>query len=248
MQRAADDLNLSVLRGGDETLAQRAAATLGFASADDLRHFQRENPPLSAALKAEPAMECDFGRVVGVSSTEVVFATEYGPMFFERAWLKSDVGVGDSILIGEFGKAEVTDIASTPVYEPGQKYNGLIPEIKYLPVTAIHRQEMDFRPEVMTVSDEVAANMDFSEPVEVTAFRYGPVNYDTLPEVTLRDGHHRTAAAIQTGRPYLPVKVMAVNAMGEKLNALIAMSQEIEVNLEAEVLLAGVEALSSVKH
>ncbi len=238
MQRAADDLNLSVLRGGDETLAQRAAATLGFASVDDLRHFQRENPPLSAALKAEPALEGGFGRVVGLSSTEVVFATEHGPMFFERAWLKADVGVGDAIRVGKFGDAEVTAGAPASVYEPGKKYNGLIPEIKYLPVTAIHRQEMDFRPEVMTVSDEVADNMDFSEPVEVTAFRYGPANHDTLPEVTLRDGHHRTAAAIQTGRPHLPVEVKAVNAMGEKLNALIAMSQVIEASLEAEALLS----------
>lgn len=238
MQRAADDLNLSVLRGGDETLAQRAAATLGFASADDLRHFQRENPPLSAALKAEPALEGSFGRVVGLSSTEVVFATEHGPMFFERAWLDADVGVGDDIRVGKFGEAEVTAGATASVYEPGKKYNGLIPEIKYLPVTAIHRQEMDFRPEVMTVSDDVADNMDFSEPVEVTAFRFGPAKHDTLPEVTLRDGHHRIAAAIQTGRPHLPVKVKAVNAMGEKLNALIAMSQVIEASLEAEALLS----------
>jgi len=232
MRRAAEDLVLSVLRGGDETLAQSAATALGFASADDLRRFQRENPVLSAALKAEPALKGGSGLVVGVSLTEVVFATEHGLLSFERAWLKSDVGVGDGIRVGSFGEAEVIAGASAFVYEPGQKYNGPIPEIKYLPVTAIHRQEMDFRPEVMTVSAEVANNMDFSEPVEVTAFRYGPVNRDTLPEVTLRDGHHRTAAAVQTGRPYLPVKVRSINARGEKLNALIAMSQVIEASLE----------------
>ena len=115
-------------------------------------------------------------------------------------------------------------------YERGVKYNGRIPEIKYLPVSAIERQEMDFRPEVMRVSDDVAANMDYSEPVEVTAFRYGRANDDTLPVVTLIDGHHRTAAAIQTGRRYLPVTVQARNAKGEKLNALIALSREIEAS------------------
>lgn len=238
MQRAADDLNLSVLRGGDETLALRAAETLGFASYDDLRHFRRDNPSLSVALKAEPALEGGSGLVVGLSSTEVVFATEHGPMFFERAWLKADVGLGDAIRVGKFGDAEVTVSAPASVYEPGKKHSGPIPEIKYLPVTAIHRQEMDFRPEVMAVSDEVAANMDFSEPVEVTAYRFGPASHDLLPQVTLRDGHHRTAAAIQTGRPHLPVEVKAVNAMGEKLNALIAMSQVIEASLEAEALLS----------
>ena len=238
MQRAADDLNLSVLRGGDETLALRAAETLGFASYDDLRHFRRDNPSLSVALKAEPALEGGSGLVVGLSSTEVVFATEHGPMFFERAWLKANVGLGDAIRVGKFGDAEVTVSAPASVYEPGKKHSGPIPEIKYLPVTAIHRQEMDFRPEVMAVSDEVAANMDFSEPVEVTAYRFGPASHDLLPQVTLRDGHHRTAAAIQTGRPHLPVEVKAVNAMGEKLNALIAMSQVIEASLEAEALLS----------
>jgi hypothetical protein len=123
------------------------------------------------------------------------------------------------------------ELAVASRYELGQKYSGLIPEIKYLPVRAIERQEMDFRPEVMAVSDEIASNMDYSEPVEVTAFRYGKANDDTLPVVTLRDGHHRTAAAIQTGREHLPVVVRAINAKGEKLTALIAMSQAIEAAL-----------------
>ncbi|MCA8228231.1 hypothetical protein [Burkholderia vietnamiensis] len=123
------------------------------------------------------------------------------------------------------------EVADAAVYEPGKKYSGRIPEIKYLPVSAIERQEMDFRPEVMVVSEEVAANMDYSQPVEVTAFRFGKANDDTLPVVTLRDGHHRTAAAIQTGREYLPVEVRAINAKGEKLAELIAMSQAIEARL-----------------
>jgi hypothetical protein len=234
MQRAVDDLNLSALRGGDDALAQRAAQAIGFASHDDLLSFQRENPMLSSALKAEPAGSGSAGLVVGVSTTEVVLANESGTHFFERAWLKSAVSVGDAVVVGKFGQAEVTASAPPPVYEPGKKHSGPVPEIKYLPVSAIHRQEMDFRPEVMTVSDEVAANMDYSEPVEVTAFRFGQNHNGVLPQVTLRDGHHRTAAAIQTGRPHLPVEVTAINALGEKLNALIAMSRSIEASLEAE--------------
>lgn len=111
------------------------------------------------------------------------------------------------------------------------KFNAKIPEIKYLPLSAIERQEMDFRPEVMTVSDEVARNMDYRTPIDVTAYRYSRGNDDTLPVVRLIDGHHRMAAAIQTGQPYLPVNVTARNAKGTKLNALIALSKEIEASI-----------------
>lgn len=114
-------------------------------------------------------------------------------------------------------------------YKDDEKYNmAVVPEIKYLPVSAIERQEMDFRPEVTVVSDEVASNMDFSNPVEVTAFRYSKSNDDKEPKVQLIDGHHRYAAAIQTGRKWLPVIVSARNAKGKKLRALIALSDEIE--------------------
>ena len=116
-------------------------------------------------------------------------------------------------------------------YEPGAKYNGPVRQIKYLPVAAIERQEMDFRPEVTHVSDAVANSMDYAAPVQVTAFRYSTDNDDTKPVVLLIDGHHRLAAAIQTGRAYLPVDVTARNAKGEKLNALIALSKDIEMSL-----------------
>jgi hypothetical protein len=125
----------------------------------------------------------------------------------------------------------LTESAGTDVYPPDEKFHGPVSEIRYLPVSVIHRREMDFRPEVLTVSDKVAANMDFSEPVEVTAFRFGPNNDEDEPAVTVTDGHHRTAAAIQTGRPYLPVSVRSVNARGRKLNALIALSRKIEGSL-----------------
>jgi len=116
-------------------------------------------------------------------------------------------------------------------YAEGQKYSGKIPEIKYLPVSAIERPLAQDGREVLTVSDQVARNMNFSEPVEVTVFRFGSVNDDTLPVVSLDDGHHRVAAAIQTGRAWLPVSARARNARGEKINALIALSKQIQQHL-----------------
>lgn len=235
MQKAADDINLCALRGHDEALLESGAKALGFSSADEFTHFKRENPFLSACLKAEPALEGSSGFVVGVSSTEVVFAADNGAvMAFERAWLSTDIAVGDVVKVDRFRVAERTALALETPYKAGQTYNGIIPEIKYLPVTAIERQERDFRPEVMEVSDEVAANMDYSEPVDVTAFREGSATYRNTPEVVLTDGYHRTAAAIQTGKPWLPVTVKSVNARGEKLNALIAMSHAIELWLQVE--------------
>lgn len=115
-------------------------------------------------------------------------------------------------------------------YSHGQKYHGKIPEIKYLPVYTIKRRELDFRPEVMSVTDSVAKNMNYSEPIEVIAFRYGIDDDDQSPIVTLTDGHHRVAAAIQTKKTYLPVNVRAINCKGEKINALIQLSKEIESN------------------
>jgi hypothetical protein len=70
--------------------------------------------------------------------------------------------------------------------------------------------------------------MDFSEPVDATAFRYSSNHSEDHPSVALQNGHHRLAAARQTGRPHLPVALTAVNAKGEKLNALKALSDEIE--------------------
>lgn len=123
-------------------------------------------------------------------------------------------------------------MASSIIYDNNTKYCGLIPEIRFLPLTSIERQEMDFRPEVMTVSDEVAATMDYSEPIEVTAYRYGNDCTDLNPVVTLGDGYHRTAAAIQTSKEYLPVVVRSINAKGAKLNALIALSRAISQRLD----------------
>jgi hypothetical protein len=118
-------------------------------------------------------------------------------------------------------------------FTPDEKINGPVPDIKYLPLTAIERHQdwIETGYETGTVSDEVAANMDFSEPVDVTAYRYGrDPEDDAEPVVMLEDGHHRYAAALQTGRSWLPVAVQARNAKGYKLNALIALSKQIEAS------------------
>ena len=130
-------------------------------------------------------------------------------------------GGGDVEGYGEKGK--------TSEFDPDQKYNGHIPHIKYLPTHAIEHSGM--AGEVHRVSEDVARNMDYSEPVETTAFRYGPNHDEHAPSVMLGNGHHRLAAAKQMGVPYLPVTVHALNAKGHKLNALKALSDEIERNL-----------------
>ena len=115
------------------------------------------------------------------------------------------------------------------MFEEGVKYNGPIPQIKYLPTHMIDHSGV--AGEVRHVSDEVAKNMDFSTPVQATAFRYGRDHDEFEPSVNISDGHHRLAAAKQTGRPHLPVEIIARNAKGEKLNAMKALSDEIEKKL-----------------
>lgn len=116
-------------------------------------------------------------------------------------------------------------------YLPGKKYNGHIPEIRYVRVDAIDRPLAQDGHEVLTVSDEVAKSMDFSEPIEVTVYRFGGTKHpddDQVPIVSLVNGHHRTAAALQTGRSWLPAVATARNALGEKINSLIEISDKIE--------------------
>jgi hypothetical protein len=66
--------------------------------------------------------------------------------------------------------------------------------------------------EVADVSDEVAAKMDFSEPIKVSVFADG--------ELRIVDGHHRVAAAKKLGIQSLPVELQAINAKGSTLNKL----------------------------
>lgn len=116
------------------------------------------------------------------------------------------------------------------IYLNDKKYYQIIPEIKYVPTNIIYRRQLDFRPEVMKVSDEIAKNMNYLEPIEVLIFRdHSKYELDhNSPEVTLINGHHRVAAALQTNRKYLPVMAKAINAYGEKINNLIKLSNEIE--------------------
>ena len=64
-----------------------------------------------------------------------------------------------------------------------------------------------------SVTDEVAASMDFSEPIDVTIYRDG--------EVVCQNGHHRLAAALQRGMKLVNVKVFAINAYGKFINEFI---------------------------
>lgn len=105
-------------------------------------------------------------------------------------------------------------------YSPDEKYSGLISEIRYVLVSSIERNEL-----------EVAASMDYSSPIEVNVYRYSRFDEENSPVVRLIDGHHRVAAAIQTGRLYLPVIARARNAKGSKINALIAQSELIASHL-----------------
>lgn len=241
IQKACYDLSLSAIRGGDQSLAESGAMLLGFSSFDEFETFKFQNPNLSKLFKANLAKVDHIGLVVAQSATEVVIFDSQNFMYFDRAQLEIDIELGDVVRVD---KSKVSVIFNSTTYCPpefeskyqsGLKYHGLIEEIKYLPVACIERQEMDFRPEVMKVSDEVAANMDFSEPVEVTAYRYSKGQNDVLPFVTLSDEHHRLAAAIQTNRAYLPVQLKAVNAKGEKLNTLVHMSRKIEANLNMDL-------------
>ena len=92
-QKAAEDLNISVLREGtDPTLMESAALTLGFESASAMKEFSQQHPILSVQLGAAPALPPCTGSVVAMSMTEVVIKTEDGQRFaFERARLHGQV-------------------------------------------------------------------------------------------------------------------------------------------------------------
>ena len=125
-------------------------------------------------------------------------------------------------------------LEKTQKYEPGKIYNGSIPEIRFVSVDAIDRPLAQDGYEVLTISDEIAKNMDFSEPIEVTVYRFGGAKYpddDQIPIVSLINGHHRVAAARQTGRSWLPAVANSRNARGEKINALIEISDKIQKSI-----------------
>jgi hypothetical protein len=96
------------------------------------------------------------------------------------------------------------------LFETSKKYHQKIPEVKNINVANLKRMNSG---EVADVSDEVAANMDFSQPIKVSVFADG--------EMRIVDGHHRVAAAKKLGIESLPVELQAINAKGETLNKLV---------------------------
>jgi hypothetical protein len=95
------------------------------------------------------------------------------------------------------------------IFDDATKYHQKVPEIKSINIDKLKRMNSK---EVADVSDEVAANMDFSKPIQVSAFADG--------ELRIVDGHHRVAAAKKRGITSLPVELQAINAKGSTLNKL----------------------------
>jgi hypothetical protein len=135
---------------------------------------------------AEAAMNvAPFAPVAGRVAGRMIKATEGMP-----------VGMG----IKDVGKN---------IFEDATKYHQKVPEIKSINVAKLKRMNAG---EVADVSDEVAAKMDFSEPIKVSVFADG--------ELRIVDGHHRVAAAKKLGIQSLPVELQAINAKGSTLNKL----------------------------
>ena len=112
------------------------------------------------------------------------------------------------------------------IFDESTKYHQKVPEIKNINVANLKRMNSG---EVADVSDEVAANMDFSKPIQVSVFSDG--------EMRIVDGHHRVAAAKKLGISSLPVELQAINARGNTLNKLAQESvypQQSALNLAQE--------------
>ena len=99
-------------------------------------------------------------------------------------------------------------------YSSEEKYSQIVPEISSVNPNKVSRRDMY---EVAKVSPDVAANMSFEKPIEVSLFADGTL--------MLSDGHHRLAAAKQLGMNSIPAVVRSINAKGKHINALIAEQQ-----------------------
>jgi hypothetical protein len=99
-------------------------------------------------------------------------------------------------------------------YSNEEKYNQIVPEISSVNPNKVSRRDMY---EVAKVSPDVASNMSFEKPIEVSLFADGTL--------MLSDGHHRLAAAKQLGMNSIPAVVRSINAKGNHINALIAEQQ-----------------------
>jgi hypothetical protein len=102
-------------------------------------------------------------------------------------------------------------VDNTPmVYEDDVKYHGKVLEVSWINPKLIKRRDSN---EVSSVPDDVASNMDFSEPIDVSIFSDG--------ELICNNGHHRLAAAKQRNMPYIRVGLTSINARGNYINQLI---------------------------
>lgn len=160
--------------------------TQRMAYGEPLTNIGRANVPLLKPETAEALMNvAPFAPAVGRLTSRAVKATEGMPI---------------GMSIKDVGKS---------IFEDTTKYHQKVPEIKSINVAKLKRMNAG---EVADVSDEVAAKMDFSEPIKVSVFADG--------ELRIVDGHHRVAAAKKLGIKSLPVELQAINAKGSTLNKL----------------------------
>jgi hypothetical protein len=116
-----------------------------------------------------------------------------------------------------------TNYSISKNYSNEEKYNQIVPEISSVNPNKVSRRDMY---EVAKVSPDVAANMSFEKPIEVSLFADGTL--------MLSDGHHRLAAAKQLGMNSIPAVVRSINAKGNHINALIAEQQPGATNYSIE--------------
>lgn len=138
-----------------------------------------------------------------IEGRPVTMRQEVGDMLPDEAAAKVQADVAEVL------RPEVAPIAAVK-YAAGQKYHAKIPEVTTVKVAELKRMNSG---EVATVANDVAAQMNFSEPIKVSVFADG--------EMRIVDGHHRVAAARQRGMERLPVELQAINARGEVLQRLI---------------------------
>lgn len=105
---------------------------------------------------------------------------------------------------------DLEDVDVGGSYEAGVRYHGPVKEVTKIDPKLIKRRDSF---EVSSVSDDVAAGMNFSEPIQVSIFSDG--------ELKCQDGHHRLAAAKQRGMKSIPVSLVAINADGKYINSLL---------------------------
>ena len=96
------------------------------------------------------------------------------------------------------------------VYEDDTKYHGKVLEVRWINPKLIKRRDSN---EVAKVDDEVAATMDFTDPIDVSIFSDG--------ELMCNNGHHRLAAAKQKNMQFINVVLTSINARGVYINSLI---------------------------